>query len=564
MAETAITVRGTREPVVRYVYLVQDLSDAARMGGVTSNVYTTSQAAYDAAVVLQTTLGGTNKVVIQVLNTASSLTLGTVVLTANWNPNISIVGLSSANSFFGAIIGGAFTINVSVFNITINAGCTSTAGITMTAVNSVINTLSTSSTTGDSGNIIINNSSNSTFGSFTLDSTVGNVGNTLLNNCVGCFMGSVFMRATSAIGSFNVGTFSLGNCRTVTFTGQVTLSITNAASTGQIGGIIVGRTNGFIFFNQPVNILGCTTSARSDVQITNISLYNCVFNNTFLVNTTGTFISERGGWVLTTDINNCIFHHRFRMAQWPINPKVLGNDGVTPLTLTIKNTKFVSLSAGALGAAIQNNDTSFEVFNISDATANDFLVGITIQTNPIFPPVVSFMIDGESINLSNIASNIFVSLYDVVPNSATYDVIMSNCSGFSTYLESWENSNFQVNMCNYQDAIYGYGFGLTPRTKPYYINSSRMSQFAGNSTINTGGIGVLNFIIKNSYFGYSTDVLNPWAISMSAVYNSFIESFAQATSTSSFSGTLFTSTIRRLTTESVAGLTFNNSYDDPY
>lgn len=91
-------------PIVRNVYLVQDASDAAAMGGVANNVYSTFQTAYTAANALQLALGGSNVVVIKVGNTTAA-TVGNVTLTANWNRFVFLSGNGIGDSVVGNITG---------------------------------------------------------------------------------------------------------------------------------------------------------------------------------------------------------------------------------------------------------------------------------------------------------------------------------------------------------------------------------------------------------------------------------------------------------------------------
>lgn len=102
-AGTDIRVRAANLPIARYIYLVQDASDAARMGGTPQNTYTTFQNAYDAANTLQAALGGTERVAIMVGNTTAAA-VGNLTLSANFNENVEIHGLSLLVSEVGNIV----------------------------------------------------------------------------------------------------------------------------------------------------------------------------------------------------------------------------------------------------------------------------------------------------------------------------------------------------------------------------------------------------------------------------------------------------------------------------
>jgi len=102
---------GGALPITHYVYLVSDVSDALLMGGVTSNVYTTFQTAYNAAVAI-ITANPTYNVVIKVgMTTAAQV--GDLTITAaavNKSDKIYIAGITNAASILGNInaSGGSF------------------------------------------------------------------------------------------------------------------------------------------------------------------------------------------------------------------------------------------------------------------------------------------------------------------------------------------------------------------------------------------------------------------------------------------------------------------------
>lgn len=584
MSLTEISVRGVRKPIVRYVYLVQDLSDAARMGGVPENTYTTYQAAYNAANALQLLLGGTNRVGIMVGVTTAAV-VGSCSATS-WNPDVFIVGLHRSLSNIGpTTITTVAATTIRVKNITVgginseggininmeNAGVfgalntastTGNAGsITITAINSSTGNLGATSTAGNSGNILINNCSNIVVGTINQTTSLGNVGTFILNAVSNSTLGTITRTATDPVGNWSIGTFSMINCRGNVFS-NITMSITNAASTGTIE-VFINRTNQANIFNGTVSILGCTTTSRSDVGI-DLEFNSCVFNQPLLVNTTGTFISERGGWIKRLVMQDCESHIRTRFVNWPLNPH--DTDPVLfDLNVIVKDCEFYPLSTLSGGFYFQNNDVGYATFLIKDCESNEFNVGIRVGVNVTTPPVIPFMIDGAFIDYQNVKSNISISTADPIVNTAPYNCIINNCNGYWGYFEAYDGDfNFQLNFCNFTTASYGEGFGgITPLTKPFYINSCNMGAQSGYFTLNGGTAGI-NFIIKNSQFTVWTDVLNPLTFLIPSVYNSLIESVADVGSGSSFTGTLYTSTIRRLVTETVAGVVLNNSYDDPY
>ena len=214
MANTGISIKsGANLPIARWVYAVQDGSDVARMGGVSNNVYNTLTAAYAAADVIQTSLGGTNLVAIKFIGRLTGAA-GNITLTANWNPRIALIGDGPDVSLIGNIVlnnaaGSGFsfgTAAVPVFVYNVRLG---SSGISSNATGA----------TGNGGEIAINSN--------------------------GSFLGSVTSRVTNA--SNTAG--STGNIRVVdlyglTVVGVVSNSLSVAGTTGNTGSLFlraVGR-----------------------------------------------------------------------------------------------------------------------------------------------------------------------------------------------------------------------------------------------------------------------------------------------------------------------------------
>jgi len=191
---------------VNKVYLRNDAATQATMGGIAKNVYITTQTVYDAAVVVQIGLGGTNKVVIDVTVAA---TVGNLILIANHNPNVIWQGINLIASNIGTIdatnaAGNGFNVGsnlitqiVSIYALTVGAINTSATGATgnsgqiglrlegtqITSSNtSITNVLNT---TGNGGNLAasINTSAHAVFGTITTSSqgALSNAGSIGLN-----------------------------------------------------------------------------------------------------------------------------------------------------------------------------------------------------------------------------------------------------------------------------------------------------------------------------------------------------------------------------------------------
>lgn len=214
MANTSISIKsGANLPIVRWVYLVQDASDVIRMGGISSNVYSTAQTAYDAANVLQISLGGTNLVGIRIIGKFTTVALGNITLTANWNGRVALIGdgpdISTINNIilnnaagsgfsFGtaAVPVSVYGVRLGTSGISTNAtGATGNGGeIAISSNGSFLGSLSSrvtnaANTTGSTGNISVIDSHGST--------VIGTISNNLSFATVSGNKGSLFLRAVS-------------------------------------------------------------------------------------------------------------------------------------------------------------------------------------------------------------------------------------------------------------------------------------------------------------------------------------------------------------------------------
>ena len=293
---------GSSLPIVRYVYLVQDLSDASRMGGTSSNVYTTFQNAYEAANALQVSLGGTNIVVVQVGNITAAAS-GNLTLTANYNRFVQFNGISISSSILGNIIatnnsGNGFNVgngtlqpvlfnNIRLGNINTNAtGSTGNSGSVSLRVNSVqVGNVDTSVTN------VLNTTGNG--GSFTYNVNTNNF----------CVIGNV---VTSSQGSL-----SLAGSVSIASSNFVVSTITT--SNGNQGGVVSVDASSGRFFCTAINI-NTTSTVSANILILrngqintlnvtsdkNINITNCI------INVSATF--SNSSTQNTLNINNSIFN----------------------------------------------------------------------------------------------------------------------------------------------------------------------------------------------------------------------------------------------------------------
>lgn len=273
---------------VRCIYLVQDASDALAMGAgnLQNNYYTTFQSAYNAADALQVSLGAANIVVIIVGNITSAAA-GNLTLTANYNTNVHIMGLSPSNSVLGNIVatngaGNGYNVgsvaapmkiyNVRLGNISTNAtgavgnsgsvglqGIDFFTGAITTAITNAANT------TGNGGNVSYNNSTVSagpcTIGAITTSSmdpatsagTVSLVGNVICGNITTCNdnLGGA-INITGIPGKANITSIFFhstdASLNAVVTVNNATIGIVDIQAGASVGG------NGHNFLNSEINV----------------------------------------------------------------------------------------------------------------------------------------------------------------------------------------------------------------------------------------------------------------------------------------------------------------------
>jgi hypothetical protein len=266
-------------PIARYVYLVNDASDQTRMGGTGNNVYITAKSAYDAAVVIQTALGGTNKVAIVIGETLSA-TVGGITLTANWNSNIILCGYGTTVSVIGTIVGdnnggNAYTINTQILNCTVGNLSTAATGAT-----------------GNGGSITL--TGNGTVGTISTIASTTAAGNGGAVNLTGITASTI-----TTTGGTNAGAAS-GNVTCVRCT-VTTINVSGAASTGSCGSVALSNTqHGTIsqehfgsVTGKLITIYGCYTSGsltRSNygsAALSTLTIRNCYFGGTITFNSNG-------------------------------------------------------------------------------------------------------------------------------------------------------------------------------------------------------------------------------------------------------------------------------------
>lgn len=113
---------GNQIPIVRYVYVVQDASDQARMGGVANHVYISPsqvQLAYNAANALQIANGVASEVEM-IFGAIDAFNAGSIVLASAWNPRVRVKGQGPLISNIDTISGDGINMVAQFVDISVN------------------------------------------------------------------------------------------------------------------------------------------------------------------------------------------------------------------------------------------------------------------------------------------------------------------------------------------------------------------------------------------------------------------------------------------------------------
>lgn len=357
-SRTLVTIAPSSAlPIVHYVYLVENASDASLMGGTASHVYTTFQTAYTAADTLSA--GGTVPVVI-VVGKTSAAGVGDIILTADWNNSVSISGLNDFDSVVGNIIGS-------------NGAASAYSGIIV--LNNVYVTSITAQTTGvgpfDGPEWDVQGSN------FTINVVSLNLTNAANNGST-----AIFSYQTSDSGSV-INTISAGSANTTSPINGVYISVADV----EVGDININGADGTGTLTLTNVIVGgaitLTQSATSAVTC-NVMFNKCTINtlnwtqgggsgNNFITNSfinTFTYINATPGSPTTLLIWNSSFNSN---AGGIFNTT---STAASYLTMIAENCTFDTIKNLSAGTKL-NNCTIFG--NIQAIGSSCSLIKVTIQ-----------------------------------------------------------------------------------------------------------------------------------------------------------------------------------------
>jgi len=285
-----------------------------------------------------------------------------------------------------------------------------------------------------------------------------------------------------------------------------------------------------------------------------------VFSGFFINHRTVGFNTWEGGTITTVNLHKCFFRSRTRIAYNNTTEVITG------ATFRMTDCSFIGSNDGdGLDFYVLTKDVSFDTFIMQGIESNfkglsSGYDGIAVSNSVIIAPIVPFTIDGVSAMFSNINGNSFIlDLYNPTANS-TYDAVVLGCNCTNLSLQIVEGDiNFKVVDSSSSNNYVLVSVSVTPPTKRTELIGCNFNCDATDLSF----YGQIPVTLKNTYFGYYTNTLNPMTQDVIA-YSSFIESLAETGSATTWGGTYNTSTLRRLTTDSVVGATFNISYDESY
>lgn len=547
---TDIRVAGDRLPIIRYVYLVEDASNAARMLGNSSNVYLTTQSAYAAADALQSLLGGSTKVVILVGNTTAA-TVGGLALTANYNSNVEWIGISATDSIIGTVSSGTFSLNIKFTDMTVGTVSSSSGAVTLTAFNCVFG--STITTAGGavtmtmractagaittttagataSGNVSITSCSNSAFGAITQGATAANVGTLTITTCNDITLGAVTRNQASTTTSFSVGLVNVSSSEGIRFS-TFTSTMAFATSTGAIAGLTIGNTNRDVSFSGAVSILGHNVAnVASDVSVSAITLYGVTFLNTFHVNSSGASgvytTAIRGGKIGSLTLDYCVFHNVTSFGYHTI--------AIAGGTIDINACDFVGTAT--YGLRILWNKTTLTRFIINRITAlNASLSGFSMGAENT--GTSSAFSQQLVLRWSNIKDMVIGLLATTAGTEATPNYLLQNCNlpGTNNAIALYKvNEVVKLADCTIED-------GINLENSSGASASNSLIYGGGKVRLIDAGAGLVAITTRNAFVTGQLQNLSSYTF---LSYGSTLDFFLNGTGTTyTITGTLWTSTL---------------------
>lgn len=567
---------STGMAIARYVYLVQDASDVTRMGGTAANAYNTFQAAYNAANALQLALGGTNVVAIIVGNTTAA-SVGNLVLTANYNQYVQIIGESMNTSFLGSItstvagvgISNLFLEGVRLTTINLNNGSVTLSGnnagecfiqsiFTGGGSASVfsykyayINQINTIGASGvPSGNITATGNAYFFASALQLDAVAANVGSCQLNANKFVSVNFVTMNITgSTLGTETIGVFSMSGNLYGELPNGVTMNTNHLSPVATWGGIAINNVGRTSIGGININYNNTAGASASDLLINNLFFQRCdgfELGVNWQLNT----LNPKGGYCTNLTMIDSIFSFRIRVGYRPSTAK-------TNLRVNFDR---ITMSSPIVGRDLvfYHNLCSFIQLQLINSFS-DGSSGFSIQNTGTTSTQMT--LTNQMIIRNNVTNALTIVSRNAGATSTVDDVVLNGNQIGSLYIEVAQGDmNFSMDQCTSKITRL-VASGTATSIKRNIITNSDLNTTVGNITLQ-GGAPRPKLSLRNSYLNIYTTNASAGTIDIIA-YASFLDTIADVGSVSTYVGNVYTTSVKRLVTDNVAGLTFNASFDQP-
>jgi hypothetical protein len=162
---------------------------------------------------------------------------------------------------------------------------------------------------------------------------------------------------------------------------------------------------------------------------------------------------------------------------------------------------------------------------------------------------------------NNVTDILSITSRNAGATSTVTDLVMNGNQVNTLYVEVTQGDmNFSMDQCTSKSTQLAAGAGATS-LKRNIITNSDLNTTIGNITLQGAGPRP-KLSLRNSYLNIYTTIAAAGIIDLEA-YASFIDTIADVGSVSTYIGNVYTTTVKRLVTDNVAGLTFNASFDQP-
>ena len=280
-------------PKIRQVWLVNDATDQAAMGGAAAGVYITFQSAYEAAAAIAVA-NPTFSVVVMVGVTLAASVGNCTPTATRWNQNVSLIGISSRLSVVGDI---TLTATITALNNTTNN--VMFKGVTVGNINGIQGSSSTLS------------AENCKFGNLSVVS-----GLMILRRCLNVEIGNITTASTAGLAintcqHLSIGDISLTGCNTIQINNySVVVTPTSESPSVYINSLTATNTSTLnfeaigVFIKNALSLTGINHATSSYIKGKNL-----------IVGTTTTLNFTAGSGNPLCEFEMCRFYSTFTLTN---------------------------------------------------------------------------------------------------------------------------------------------------------------------------------------------------------------------------------------------------------